>query len=62
MNWTRGRIIFTIVFLVLFIIGMVWAYGKDKKDKPKYFKGTWKILLLIIIVFVLYYIATRKLY
>lgn len=49
--FTTGRIIFAVSFMVIFIVGMIFAYRKDAKKSPWYFKGTtvfWVILGIIL--------------
>jgi hypothetical protein len=49
MDFSRGQIIFAISFAVIFILGLIWAYRKDKVVDRLYFKGVaWKLLLVII--------------
>ncbi len=57
--FTKGRIIFAIFFLIVFIGYLIWAYRKDIAKNPKYFKGSFKILLAIIGIYAAYFILTR---
>jgi len=43
-----GHWIFAIVFIIAFIIFMVFAYRDDIKQSPQYFKGSWRVALLVI--------------
>jgi hypothetical protein len=51
--FSKGQIIFAVLFFIGFIIAITWAYSKDKKGNQNFFKGSYKILIFIIIVFVL---------
>lgn len=47
---TSGRIVFIIIFTILFAGYLVWAYRADIKKSPAYFKGSGKILLAIVVI------------
>jgi hypothetical protein len=51
--FSRGQIIFAILFFITFIVAISWAYIKDKKGNTAFFKGSYKVLLFIILVFFL---------
>ncbi|MEQ8324210.1 MAG: hypothetical protein RIC15_04490 [Vicingaceae bacterium] len=57
--FTKGRIIFTIVFVVVFIIGMIYAYRKDMRQVKSWFGNVWQILLSVILIYLIYYIFVR---
>jgi len=46
--FTQGQIIFGILFAIVFIIIMIYAYRKDLKLHKKYYKGTIWVLLAFI--------------
>ena len=50
---SKGQIIFAIVFFVAFVIAITWAYTKDKQGNRAFFKGSYKVLLFIVLVFFL---------
>jgi len=50
MNFSKGQLIFALLFLVAFIVFMVFSYRKDKGSDKNYFKGTYKIIVTIIVV------------
>jgi threonine/homoserine/homoserine lactone efflux protein len=43
--FTTGQLIFAGFFIVVFVIAMIYAYGKDKAIHNKFYKGNYKILL-----------------
>jgi len=43
--FTTGQLIFAGIFIVVFVIAMIYAYGKDKALHNKFYKGNYKILL-----------------
>ncbi|MEQ8907976.1 MAG: hypothetical protein RIC95_02175 [Vicingaceae bacterium] len=57
--FTSGRIAFVIFFLILFISYLVWAYRKDIKKLPWYYKGSGKILLALVAIYAVYFVLTR---
>jgi hypothetical protein len=57
--FTTGRLIFVFFFLFVFIVGLIYAYKKDIAKSPWYFKGSYKIILTLIGVYMLYFITVR---
>ncbi len=57
--FSSGQFYFALFFLVAFIIGMIYAYRGDIKKNPKYFKGSFKILISFIVIYGIYFILTR---
>lgn len=47
---TKGQALFFLVAMALFGMLMIYLYRKDRKRDADYFKGTWKIFAVIIIV------------
>jgi len=56
--FTIGRIIFTIGFVIIFVIAMYFAYAKDKKHQKFYYKDVWRVGLAIILIIVLFAVLT----
>jgi heme/copper-type cytochrome/quinol oxidase subunit 2 len=48
MNIGPGHWIFALVFVIGFIFLMFFAYKDDIKKSPHYFRGSWKIALIVI--------------
>ncbi len=46
--FSKGQIIFGILFAITFIIALVFAYRKDLKVHRKYYKGSLWVLLAFI--------------
>ena len=46
-----GQLIFGFCFFIAFIGVIIYSYKTDKKNQPKYFKGSYKILLGFLIAF-----------
>ncbi len=57
--FTRGQLIFAVVFLIGFIIAAIYVYRKDKSLHNQYYKGSSRILigflLFIAFLFVMKY-------
>jgi len=49
--FSKGQLIFALVFFIGFVIAIVIAFMKDKKGNGSYFKGSYKILLFSLFVF-----------
>ncbi len=49
--FSRGQLIFSLVFFILFVVGIVWAYTKDKAGNKAFFKGSYKVLIFALFVF-----------
>lgn len=56
---TSGRIAFVIFFLILFTGYLIWAYRKDIKRLPWYYKGSGKILIALVAIYAAYFVLTR---
>lgn len=53
--FSQGQITFGVLFFIFFVIGIIWAYRKDIKKNTSYFKGSYKVLLFVIVVFIAMY-------
>jgi len=51
MHFSEGQIAFVIFFVTVFAIALVWAYKKDRPTNRKYYTGTWKVFVTIVLVF-----------
>jgi hypothetical protein len=49
--FSKGQLIFAILFFITFVIGISWAYLKDKKTNMFFYKGSYKILVFALFVF-----------
>ncbi len=59
MNVGKGHWIFAIVFFIVFIAGMTWAYNKDKIVDKNNYKGVYRIILYIFLVLILVYLFVK---
>jgi hypothetical protein len=61
--FSKGQLIFALVFFIAFVVGITWAYRKDKAGNKNLFKGSYKVLLFSLFVFfALYGIVKLKHY
>ncbi len=53
--FSKGRLIFVVFFIVVFIIGMIYAYRKDLRSIRQQYSGVhWVFLVLLIFLLILY--------
>ena len=50
---SKGQIVFAILFFIAFVIAISWAYMKDKKSNQAFFKGSYKVLIFVVLIFFL---------
>ena len=48
--FSKGQKTFALIFLILFIIAMIWAYRSDSKITKVYYKNVWVVLASMIII------------
>ena len=49
--FSKGQLIFALVFFVAFVIFITLAYQKDKGNNKNLFKGSYKVLIFALFVF-----------
>ena len=59
--FSEGRLIFVIFFVLVFASYLVWAYREDLRKTPWYFKGSLRIALVFIAIYLAYLMLTRYL-
>ena len=59
--FTSGRIIFTILFIVVFVAGMIYAYRKDLKQVKERYGKPYKVLLALLAILMIYILLSRML-
>lgn len=61
--FTTGRIIFALVFLLVFIGGLVWSFKKDRPVNKAHYTNVYKIVLgLLLFIVVLFVIVKLRKY
>jgi hypothetical protein len=52
LSFTKGQGYFALFFFISFLIGIIFAYRKDKGVNKVMFKGSYKILMFALFVFI----------
>ncbi|MBI2269876.1 MAG: hypothetical protein HYU69_05895 [Bacteroidetes bacterium] len=55
MNVGKGHWIFALIFLLAFIGYMIWAYRKDKAVSNRHYRGSYFIILFMLLVLAFVY-------
>jgi len=50
MHFSTGQIAFIIFFIVVFIAALSWSYLRDKRSNTRHYRGSWKVLIIVILV------------
>jgi hypothetical protein len=58
---TTGRVVFAILFFLGFVLLMIYSYRKDLKINRMHFAKSYRILLVIMLIFtILFFIVKFK--
>jgi heme/copper-type cytochrome/quinol oxidase subunit 2 len=57
--FTKGRIIFAIIFIIAFVIFMVISYKKDSKNHQVYYKDSAKKVAIYGTIAIIIFVALR---
>jgi hypothetical protein len=57
--FSKGQIIFAVLFFIAFVVGISFAYFKDKSSNKDLFKGSYKILVFILFVFIALFVLVK---
>jgi hypothetical protein len=57
--FSTGRIIFVIVFVFVFVGGLIWSYRKDKEVSDIHFRKAYKILIALLLFIILQFIIVK---
>lgn len=57
--FTTGRLIFTILFIIAFILVLIYAYRKDLKINRRHFPQTYRVLLSIILITIVLFLVVK---
>jgi hypothetical protein len=60
--FTSGQLIFAVLFFLTFVGVMIWSYRKDLKLHQKYYKGSYWVLVALIVFFSLIYALKSLIY
>lgn len=56
---TQGRLLFVVIFILVFAMGMVWSYRKEKKLNDVHFKRTYQILLGLVLFLIIQFLIVK---
>jgi len=56
--FSKGQLFFAGFFILIFVVGMIWSYSKDKKHQKFHYKNIWKVALAIITVVSVFAVLT----
>jgi hypothetical protein len=59
MNFSQGQIIFGIVFFIVFVIAISFAFKMDKSVNKRHYEGSYKILLFLAATILFFWIFVR---
>jgi len=57
--FTEGRIYFTLAFVAVFIIALIFAYRSDSKTHKKFFSKPY-VVLAVVIGFIIIFVLTKR--
>ncbi|MDA8951944.1 hypothetical protein N9290_01275 [Flavobacteriaceae bacterium] len=57
--FTKGRIIFAIIFIIAFVIFMIISYKKDSKNHQAYYKDAAKKVAIYGTIAIIIFVALR---
>ena len=57
--FTDGQKIFAIVFILVFLIAIGYQFYKDRKKNKTLFKGTYWVLITIMVIMLAYVTLTK---
>ncbi len=60
--FTTGQLIFALLFFLAFVGVMIWSYRKDLKLHKKYYKGSYWVLIGLLVFFILLYALKSFIY
>ena len=54
--FSKGQLVFALLFFIAFVVAMVISYRKDFKIHEKYYKGNFKVLIGFFVFIVLLFV------
>ncbi|MBL7918254.1 MAG: CcoQ/FixQ family Cbb3-type cytochrome c oxidase assembly chaperone, partial [Bacteroidia bacterium] len=59
--FSKGQILFTVVFALVFVGYLIWSYWKDKQHSRVHYKKSWLVLVgLLTFIGILYLIVKMR--
>lgn len=53
--FSSGQKTFALLFFFSFVVAMIWAYRKDKRINALFYKGSYKVLIVVVLIFFAFY-------
>ena len=60
--FSKGQLIFAVIFVILFTISMLWSYKRDKKLHKLYYNNWFIVLFAAIIIVAIFTVITFSLH
>lgn len=57
--FSTGRIVFVIVFILVFVAGLIWSYRKEKALNKIHFNKAYKVLLALILFLIVQFLIVK---
>lgn len=57
--FSSGKLIFASIFALVFIGAMVWSYKKDSISTKLHFKGAYKTIIFILLLFLALFLFVK---
>jgi len=57
--FSTGRLIFVIIFVLVFVSAMVWSYSKEYKLNKIHFPKPYKILIALLLFLVVQFLIVK---
>lgn len=60
--WSTGKLIFVVVFIIMFILGMIYAYKEDLKTVRQQYSGVYLVFLALVLFLLILYLLVKVWY
>lgn len=57
--WSTGKLIFVVVFIIMFILGMIYAYKEDLKTVRQQYSGVYLVFLALVLFLLILYLLVK---
>lgn len=60
--FSKGQLIFAVLFVIAFTILMIWSYRKDIKIHKKYYKNSFIVIIAVFLIIAIFTLITFSLH
>lgn len=60
--FSKGQLIFAVLFIIAFSIAMIWSYRKDIKIHKKHYKNTFILVIALFLIVSIFALITFSLH